>query len=99
MTEQPPEKQHFFDKPSNVKRVLRIFYGVCVALFVADFAFHRHAERALEGYWGFYAIYGFVACVVLVLMAKEMRKVLLRDEQYYDAKDCPTRQPDDRGDG
>ena len=83
------DKQHFFDKPGNVKRTLRIFYGVCAALFVADFVFHRHAERALEGFWGFYAIYGFVACVLLVLMAKEMRKVLMRGHDYYDETDSP----------
>jgi hypothetical protein len=34
--------------------------------------------------WGFYAIYGFVACVILVLVAKEMRKLVMRDEDYYD---------------
>jgi len=40
-----------------------------------------HAWEALPG---FYALFGFVACVVLVLIAKEMRKVLMRDEDYYD---------------
>ena len=40
-----------------------------------------------EGLWGFYAIYGFVACVILVLLAKEMRKLLMRDEDYYDRDD------------
>lgn len=84
------DKQHFFDKPGNVKWFLRVFYGVCIALFAADFVIHRHAERTLEGFWGFYAIYGFVACVLLVLMAKEMRKVLMRGEDYYDDdKDRP----------
>ena len=84
------DKQHFFDKPGNVKWFLRAFYGVCIALFAADFVIHRHAERTLEGFWGFYAIYGFVACVLLVLMAKEMRKVLMRGEDYYDDdKDRP----------
>ena len=34
--------------------------------------------------WGFYAGYGFVACVLLVLIAKEMRKLLMRREDYYD---------------
>ena len=81
------DKQHFFDKPGNVKWFLRVFYGVCIALFAADFVIHRHAERTLEGFWGFYAIYGFVACVLLVLMAKGMRKVLMRGEDYYDDDD------------
>ena len=33
---------------------------------------------------GFYCIYGFAACVALVLLATEMRKVIMRDEDYYD---------------
>ena len=83
------DKQHIFDKPGNVKWLLRIFYGVCAALFAADFVIHRHVERTIEGFWGFYAIYGFVACVLLVLIATKMRKVVMRGEDYYDEKDRP----------
>jgi hypothetical protein len=34
--------------------------------------------------FGFYALYGFVACVLLVLLAAEMRKLVMRDEDYYE---------------
>jgi hypothetical protein len=44
----------------------------------------RHVERSWEGFPGFYAIYGFAGCVFLVLVAKQMRKVVMRDEDYYD---------------
>ncbi len=33
---------------------------------------------------GFDAIYGFVACVGLVIAAKGLRVLLMRDEDYYD---------------
>lgn len=75
---------HVFDKPQNVRRVLHILYGICAVLFAADLVVHRHIEHPWEGVPGFYAIYGFVACVLLVLIAKEMRKVVMRDEDYYD---------------
>ena len=48
-----------------------------------DFLVHRHVEHPWEGLFGFYAFYGFVACVVLVLIAKEMRKILMRKDDYY----------------
>ena len=32
----------------------------------------------------FYPVYGFVGCVVLVLVAKWMRSFLMRPEDYYD---------------
>lgn len=77
------EKTYFFDKPENIKKVLRVFYGSCVLLFALDFVIHRHVYHPLEGLWGFYPLYGFVGCVVLVLVAKWMRSFLMRDEHYY----------------
>ena len=94
MTGDRDGKKYIFDDPKNVKRVLRGLFIACGIVFLADIANliivrmggHelRHAERSWEGLPGFYAIYGFVACVILVLVAKEMRKVLMRDEDYYD---------------
>ena len=78
------ERKHFFDDPGNVRKVLRVFYVICALLLLADIVVHRHVVHAWEGVWGFYAGYGFVACVLLVLIAKEMRKLLMRREDYYD---------------
>lgn len=78
------EKLHFFDKPENVRMVLRVFYALCAVLVAADFVFHRHVYHDWENLPAFYAIFGFVACVVLVLLATQMRKVLMRGEDYYD---------------
>lgn len=81
------EKKYLFDNPKNVSRLLNGFYVVCVVLFVLDFIFHRHTVHSWEGMPGFYAVYGFVACVALVFAAKEMRKVLMRKEDYYEKRD------------
>ena len=81
---QKDEKTYLFDNPRNVSRLLSGFYIICAVLFVADFIIHRHTVHPWEDIPGFYAIYGFVACVLLVVVAKEMRKVLMRKEDYYD---------------
>ena len=78
------DKVHIFDKPQNVRRVLWALVAMCIATIGADFVYHRHIVHPWEGVWGFYAIYGFVACVVLVPVAKELRKLLMRAEDYYD---------------
>ena len=80
------EKKYYFDKPENVNFVLRIFYAICGLLVAADIFIHRHTIHSWEDIFGFYTIYGFVACVALVLTATQMRKVLMRDEDYYDDK-------------
>jgi hypothetical protein len=78
------ERTHLFDKARNVRRVMHVLYGLCAATLLLDFVIHRHVDHPWEALWGFYCLYGFVACVLLVLVAKEMRKVLMRREDYYD---------------
>jgi hypothetical protein len=89
------EKQHLFDDPRNVRRVLRGLFAVCAALVLLDvvsFLLHmfagfgslRHEEGPLDWLPGYYPVYGFVACALLVLIAKELRKILMRDEDYDD---------------
>lgn len=89
--------KHFFDRPRNVKRMLRVFYAVCAGLLAADFLFHRHVTHAFESVPGFYALFGLAACVVLVLAAKEMRKVLMRGEDYYEGDGDDAGEGDGRG--
>ncbi len=78
------DKQDFFDKPENIGKILKVFYAICILLVVADFIVHRHIYHDWENIPAFYAVYGFVGCVVLVLIAKAMRKVLMKEEDYYD---------------
>lgn len=79
------KQTHVFDNPKNVRRVIYALYVVCVISVAAEFLVDRHVDHPLEVVFGFYAIYGFVACVLLVLVAKELRKLLMRGEDYYDA--------------
>ena len=90
------EKKYFFDNPKNVKRLMHGFYGICVILFLLDFVIHRHVMHSWENLWGFYPLYGFVGCVVLVLIATWMRTFLMRSEDYYDPAD--TDEQSDSGD-
>lgn len=89
-----PERERFLDRPENVQKVLRTLYAICAFLLAIDLvntvlqqleiADWRHAYRTWEAFPGFYTIYGFVACVLLVLIAKQMRRVLMRGEDFYD---------------
>lgn len=80
-------KQALFDNPDNIRKLLRVFYGICALLFAADFVVHRHIEFRWEGLPGFYPLYGFVGCVILVFAAKWMRTFLMRPEDYYDKRE------------
>ncbi|MDX1490702.1 MAG: hypothetical protein R3332_05410 [Pseudohongiellaceae bacterium] len=80
----PTEKPDFFEKQENINLMLKIFYGCCALLVGLDFVIDRYTYHPLEKLWGFYPVYGFVGCVVLVIIAKWMRLFLMRDEDYYD---------------
>jgi hypothetical protein len=78
------ERGYWLDKPSTIKGICWTLYTVCAALFLVDPLLHRHAHFRIEGWLGFYAWYGWIGCVFLVLAAKQLRRVLMRDESYYD---------------
>ena len=91
----PNERAYWLDRPENVKKVLRGFYAVCTVLFALEFVIHRHVVHEWENLLGFYGLYGFVGCVVLVLVAKWMRTFLMRDEDYYDRNELSRGEGDD----
>ena len=79
------EKKHMFDKPENVKRLLVIFFSSIAILFVVDFFVHKHAHFPFETWPVFYAVFGFVACVLLVLISRfVLRPLVKREEDYYE---------------
>ena len=77
---------------SNVKLILRILFSACTLFILMDLLFgyvwaDKEAHFGWESTIGFYASYGFVSCVLLVLVAKYfLRPLVIRDEDYYDHK-------------
>lgn len=80
----PDEKPRWLDAPGNVTKVVWAVVAVCALLFLSDVLYEKHPTFVVEYLFGFYAIYGFVGSVGLVLAAKWMRTFLMRDEDYYD---------------
>lgn len=78
------DKKYLFDDPINTKRLLLVLYLCCGLLVVLDFVIHRHTLHTWEQLPAFYPLYGFIGCVVLVIVAKWMRCFLMRPEDYYD---------------
>ena len=57
---------------------------VGVITVLTDFTYEKHGHLEIENGLGFHAWYGFVSCVALVLAARGLRRILMRDEDYYD---------------
>ena len=70
----------------GLRKWLKIFFAACAGLTLLDLFIHKHGDHWWN-FFGFHSMYGFVACVLLVIIATWMRKPLMRSESYYDGDD------------
>ncbi len=77
-------KKYWLDRRANVLKLIRVFVAICAVVLLLDLAYEKHVTLSWEGWFGFFAVFGFIAYVALVLIARELRKVLMRKEDYYD---------------
>lgn len=81
----PDSKKYLFDNPRNVKILLASFFSSLGILLLIEPFIHKHVHFPWEEWPEFYAVFGFVACVVLVIAAKYiLRPLVKRKEDYYD---------------
>ena len=77
----------WLDDARHVTWLVRGLYVACALAFLADLFYAKDAHFLVEQWFGFYAVFGFVVSVMLVLTAKQLRRVLRRDEDYYEPVD------------
>lgn len=78
------DDRRWLDQPRNVTRLVYGLAVLCGLAFLADLFYRKHPYFGFENWFGFYAGFGFIASVSLVLTAKQLRKLLRRDEDYYE---------------
>ena len=84
------EENWWLDNPANVRLIVLALAIICVLLFLADFFYHKHGHFDFEQWPGFYAWYGFLSYCTIVLTAKQIRKLIGRDESFYEKEDSDT---------
>ncbi len=91
------ERTYWLDNPAHLKKLFWLLLGLAFLLLLIDlpalFGHHLyHAHPAFEGKIfsldvkipNFYGFFGFISCVVFLLVAQITRKILMREENYYD---------------
>jgi len=66
-----------------IRRLWQVFIAVLVLTVLAQLAVEAHPHFAVERLFGFNALYGFLACAVLILVAKGLGLLLKRKDDYY----------------
>jgi amino acid transporter len=76
-------------EPSHPQRdkLLAIYGFILIIMLIVSLFIQWPIEFSWQGATEFYAIYGFAACIFLIYVAKVLRVVLPRDEDYYEKKE------------
>ena len=81
------DDRRWLDEPRNVRRIVYGLYLVCGLLLLTDLLYVKTPHFSFENWFGFYPVFGFVVSFSLVLSAKELRRLLLRDEDFYERQE------------
>ena len=71
------------DKKSNVDRIFWALALICAGLSLADFFYHKHGHYEIEQWPAIYGLVGFTVYAVVIFLAKGLRLIIKRPEDYY----------------
>lgn len=80
---QPASEEHWPDAELPVEEPHPAGHMASPDTETHSFGGHKHGHYAFEKVPTFHALYGFAGCVLLVLAARVLRMVVMRDEDYY----------------
>lgn len=87
----PDEERSIWEKPSTLRVIWIALIVSCVFFgaygFVLSAQHKIHAKFGIDGFPMFYALVGFVSFSFIVLAGQHLRKILMRDEDYYERND------------
>ena len=78
------------DKPGSATKIIYALAVVCVLLALADFVYNKHSHFGIEHFPNFYGFYGFSMFTALILIAKVLRTIIKRPEDFYGDKAIDT---------
>lgn len=80
-------KNHWLDEPRNVKRLWRGFLALLAVVVAAELLITLHPHFAIDALPAFHAVYGFLACAVMIVVARLLGLLLKRPDAYYRPND------------
>lgn len=75
---------HWLTREGTIRRLWFLFAILLAVTVLMDFAISHHPYFGLDGTFGFGAWFGFISCVVLIVVAKALGWALKRSDTFYD---------------
>ncbi len=82
---QAPEKNHWLVRPPTLRWLTALSLLVLAMTIAAQWWFPYHGYFGFDGWPAFAALFGFLSCLLMVLVAKLLGLLLKRPEDYYRA--------------
>ncbi|MEJ2257166.1 MAG: hypothetical protein P8X98_09180 [Woeseiaceae bacterium] len=82
MNERQPD--HWLVRPATIRWIWRVSIAVLALTVLLQLVIKVKGYFGVDGWLGFGAAFGFLSCLVMVLVAKVLGFVLKRDEDYYE---------------
>ena len=79
-------ERHWLARPETIRKVWAVFIAVLAATVGAEFFVEHDADFGIDGTFAFYAWYGLIACVALIVIAKQLGFLLKRADNYYEER-------------
>jgi hypothetical protein len=84
---EPRNDDAWLARPATIRLLWRVLWGVLALTVLAQLVIKVKGYFGVDGWFAFGAIYGFLACLAMVLVAKGLGYLLKRDEDYYRVED------------
>jgi len=82
-TEPKPQDDAWLARPSTIRLLWWVFAALLALSVGAQLMFKVKGYFGVDGWFAFGAVYGFLACLAMVLVAKGLGYVLKRPQDYY----------------
>ncbi len=79
----PNADDHWLARPTTIKLLWRVFAAVLALTVLAQVFINVKGYFSVDGWFAFGAVFGFLSCLAMVLVAKGLGFFLKRDENYY----------------
>lgn len=80
----PPAQLHWLVRPATIRWMWRLGAVLLAAVTLLSLTGAIHGRFGFDETFGFYSWFGFVACALMVLVAKGLGLILKRPDDYYE---------------